>query len=163
MDLEIVKGYVPGSIGRVAELHGTYYHRHAGFGLYFEAKMAGELAEFLARYEDARDGFWTVSLSGRVEGSIAIDGLRAADGAAVLRWFIVADALRGTGFGTRLLAAAVGHCRGRGYPRISLWTFEGLDAARHLYEKAGFRLVEQRRGAQWGIEVNEQRFELRLG
>jgi hypothetical protein len=23
-DVEIVKGYIPGSIGRVAELHGTY-------------------------------------------------------------------------------------------------------------------------------------------
>jgi hypothetical protein len=35
-----------------------------------------------------------------------------------------------------------------------------LWAARHLYEKTGFRLVEQRRGSQWGVEVNEQRFEL---
>lgn len=163
MDCAIVKGYIPGSIGRVAELHGTYYHRHAGFGLYFEAKMAAELAEFLGRFDDARDGFWTVSLAGRVEGSIAIDGLRAPDEAAILRWFIVSDALRGAGLGARLLQAAVDHCRSRGYRRISLWTFAGLDAARHLYEKAGFRLAEQRRGAQWGIEVSEQRFELPLG
>ena len=42
-------------------------------------------------------------------------------------------------------------------------TFEGLDATRHLYEKAGFRLVEQQKGAQWGTEVNEQRFEMQLG
>ena len=166
MNPEIVRGYVPGSIGRVAELHGTYYSRAWGFGLYFEAKVATELAAFLGRTDAACDGFWTVSRAGRVEGSIAIDGSRArgADHAAAhLRWFIVSDALRGTGVGSRLLEAAVGFCRGRGFPGVSLWTFEGLDAARHLYERAGFRLAEQRRGAQWGVEVNEQRFELRLG
>jgi GNAT superfamily N-acetyltransferase len=163
MDPEIRRGYIPGCIGRVAELHGTYYHRHARFGLYCEAKIASELAAFLGRYDDARDGFWTVSRAGRVEGSIAIDGLCAAEKAAVLRWFIVSDELRGTGLGSRLLDAAVGHCRSRGYPRVMLWTFAGLDAARHLYEKAGFRLAEQRRGAQWGIEVDEQRFERQLG
>ncbi len=39
-DIELVRGYVPGAIGRVAELHGTYYHAHWGFGLFFEAKVA---------------------------------------------------------------------------------------------------------------------------
>jgi hypothetical protein len=72
--VEIVKDYIPGSIGRVAELHGIYYSEHWRFGL----------------------------------------------------------------------------------------SFEGLGAARHLYEKRGFRLVEQRRGKQWGTEVNEQRFLLQL-
>jgi hypothetical protein len=38
----------------------------------------------------------------------------------------------------------------------------GLNAARHLYEKAGFSLVEQQAGTQWGTQVNEQRFELRF-
>lgn len=54
-------------------------------------------------------------------------------------------------------------CRARGHRRVYLWTFEALDAARHLYEKAGFRLAHQQRGRQWGTEVNEQRFELRGG
>jgi hypothetical protein len=31
-------------------------------------------------------------------------------------------------------------------------------AARHLYEKEGFKLVEEHRGTQWGTAVNEQRF-----
>ena len=158
----IVKGYVPGCIGRVAELHGDYYHRHWGFGAFFEARVAAEIAELFNRYEERRDGFWTVSRAGRVEGSIAIDGLRAADAAAHLRWFILSDALREQGLGRRLVATAVDFCRSRGYSRVQLWTFAGLDAARHLYEQAGFRLVEQRRGVQWGTAVDEQRFELVL-
>ncbi|MCF8029698.1 MAG: hypothetical protein K9K39_02250, partial [Desulfohalobiaceae bacterium] len=32
-ELEIAKGYIPGSIGRIAELHSAYYHNNWGFGL----------------------------------------------------------------------------------------------------------------------------------
>ncbi len=161
-DIEISKGYIPGAIGRVAELHGSYYHEHWGFGLFFEAKVTTELVEFLRRYEEARDGFWIASLKGRVEGSITIDGLHAEDQGAHLRWFIMSDALRGRGVGNCLITTAIDFCRGKGYKRVFLWSFEGLSAARHLYEKVGFRLVEQRRGTQWGTAVNEQQFELRL-
>jgi len=161
-DVEIAKGYIPGAIGRVAELHGTYYHTHWGFGLFFEAKVATELAEFLERYDAQRDGFWTARSEGRVEGSIAIDGSHALDGGAHLRWFIMSNTLRGRGVGNRLINAAIDFCRLQGYKRVYLWTFEGLNAARHLYEKAGFTLVEHHRGTQWGTEVTEQRFELRL-
>jgi GNAT superfamily N-acetyltransferase len=161
-DIEIVMGYVPGSIGRVAELHGTYYHDHWGFGLFFEAKVATEISAFLGRYDQERDGFWTALLAGRIEGSIAIDGVHAESEGAHLRWFIMSDALRGQGIGRQLINAAIDFCRNKDYNRIYLWSFEGLDTAKLLYEKLGFRLVEQQRGTQWGIEVNEQRFELRL-
>ncbi|MFP3710951.1 MarR family transcriptional regulator, partial [Paraburkholderia sp. SIMBA_009] len=39
-----------------------------------------------------------------------------------------------------------------------LWTFKGLDAARHLYESAGFVLTQEAEGTQWGGAVVEQRF-----
>ena len=161
-EVKIEKGYIPGSLGRVAELHGIYYHNHWGFGLYFEAKVATELSEFLHRYRENRDGFWTVLAGGRVEGAIAIDGLHAESKGAHLRWFIISDALRGKGTGSRLIDAAIGFCRNRDFRKIYLWTFDGLHAARHLYEKNGFRLVEARSGSQWGTEVKEQRFELCL-
>ncbi len=161
-DVKIARGYVPGSIGRVAELHGVYYHHHWGFGLYFEAKVAKELSEFLERYDDSRDGFWTVSRDGSVEGSITIDGIHAESEGAHLRWFITSDALRGKGMGNRLMDEAIRFCRNRRYKKIYLWTFEGLHAARHLYEKNGFKLIEEHSGARWGTEVNEQRFERSL-
>ncbi len=50
-------------------------------------------------------------------------------------------------------------CRGRGYSKIYLWTFQGLDAARHLYQQAGFRLLKEQPGTQWGTAVSEQYFE----
>jgi GNAT superfamily N-acetyltransferase len=160
MKIKLSKGYLPGCIGRITQLHATYYYRHSGFGLYFETKVASELAEFMHRYNEHQDGIWMTTVDGVIEGSIAIDGARAADEGAHLRWFIVSDRLRGTGCGNTLLEAALNHCRNRGFPKTYLWTFEGLAAARHLYDKQGFRLTHQQRGVHWGSEVNEQRFEL---
>ena len=74
----------------------------------------------------------------------------------------MSDTLRGKGIGNRLINTAVDFCKDKDYKRVYLWTFEGLHAAKHLYEKAGFEIVEQNRGIQWGAEVNEQRFELQL-
>lgn len=159
-EMKIEKGYVPGSIGRIAELHGTYYHKHWGFGLYFEAKVAAELSEFLRRYDDNRDGVWIATCKGRVEGSIVIDGIHADREGAHLRWFILSDALRGKGVGRKLLAHAMDFCKERGYKKVFLHTFEGLDAARRLYEEAGFTLMRQQKGVQWGTEVSEQYFVL---
>ena len=156
----MIAGYVPGAIGRITELHATYYARNWDFGLFFESKVASELSEFLRRFDPERDGFWTASQTDCIEGSIAIDGTKAETEGAHLRWFIASDVIRGRGAGNHLMEEAVGFCRLKGYSRIFLWTFQGLHPARHLYEKFGFRQVEQVEGNQWGKEVPEQRFVL---
>ena len=157
--VEYRDGYLPGCIGRIAELHAHYYSRLVGFGVSFESKVARELGDFCERYSAGRDGLWLVTQDGRIEGSIAIDGSHAATDGAHLRWFIVSDALRGSGTGNALLSNAMKFCDDRGYERVHLWTFRGLDAARHLYEKHGFHLAVEREGRQWGTEVFEQCFE----
>jgi GNAT superfamily N-acetyltransferase len=162
MAFSIHKGYVCGCIGKVVELHARYYHRLVGFDLAFECKLAQELSEFCQRYDERGDGLWLAMHDGEIEGSIAVDGSGVAQDGAHLRWFIASDKGRGTGTGTALLGAALDFCRAKKYPRVYLWTFDGLEAARHLYEKAGFRLAHQQRGTQWGIAVDEQRFELEL-
>ncbi len=159
MNIVIEEGYSPGCIGNIAALHAQVYHRLVGFGVHFEAKVATELSSFCTGYVKGRDGLWLALRDGRLEGSIAIDGSQAGRDGAGLRWFITSDAIRGSGTGKRLLAAAMDFCLERRYERIRLWTFEGLHAARHLYESAGFMLVHEQRGTRWGTEVNEQRME----
>ena len=159
-EIKVQRDYLTGSIGRIIELHGRYYQKNWGFGAFFEIKVARELSEFMERYNNERDGFWTATLDGQVEGSIALDGMDAGGKGGHMRWFIVSDVLRGQGVGNRLMNEAIYFCKRKGYERVYLWTFEGLHAARHLYDKAGFELVEQHKGRQWGTEVNEQRFEL---
>lgn len=161
-NVEIVEDYFPGALGRVLELHGKYYSQNWGFDLHFELGIAKDMTAFLERYDRSRDGFWIAEVQKSAEGSIAIDGIHAATEGAHLRWFIVSQALRGTGMGAKLLDTAIRYCRERGYPSVYLHTFEGLSAARKLYERSGFELVSQARGAHWGREVNEQKFVLRL-
>jgi GNAT superfamily N-acetyltransferase len=157
-----LSGYVPGVIGRITELHAIYYHNHWGFTVFFESKVATELSEFLRRFKEERDGFWVASLDGRIVGSIAIDGLHHDSQGAHLRWFIVAPESQGQGVGKILIEEAIEFCREKGFGQIYLWTFAGLETARYLYERHGFRLCKQCEGNQWGKSVTEQMFELKL-
>jgi GNAT superfamily N-acetyltransferase len=157
-----LSGYVPGAIGRIAELHATYYSENWGFGMYFESKIAVELSEFLRRFDPANDGFWVAGAGGNIVGSITIDGIHRYSEGAHLRWFITAPEARGQGAGNLLLGEAVDFCRKRHFDRIYLWTFKGLDAAGHLYRKWGFDLCQEVEGDQWGTVVTEQRYELVL-
>ena len=160
--IEMISGYIPGAIGRITELHATYYSKHAGFGLFFESKVASEMSEFLTRYREKQGGFWVAVAEEQVIGSIAVDGIKARSEGAHIRWFIVAQGYQGQGIGNMLLGEAVDFCRGSGFKRVYLWTFVGLDAARHLYEKHGFVMCREIKGEQWGVKVNEQMFELIL-
>ena len=153
----IVPGWLPGAIGAIAAMHARFYAREHGFGLFFEAKVAAECAAFCGRFDPGRDGLWLLVDGGRILGSIAIDGADAAG--AHLRWFVVDDSLRGRGFGGRMLEAATAFCRRAGHRRVHLTTFAGLDAARALYERYGFRLVAEADGQTWGTTVREQHFE----
>ncbi len=155
-------GYVPGAIGRITELHATYYSQNWNFGLYFEAKVATGLSEFLNRFDPERDGFWLATIDGEIIGSIAIDGIKTDNDGAHLRWFIVLPQLADQGIGTLLLREALEFCRKLSYRRVYLWTFQGLDPARHLYEKYGFKICKEHKDTQWGVAVLEQMFELRL-
>lgn len=157
-----ISGYIPGAIGRITELHATYYHQHWNFGLFFESKVANGLSEFLSRSEPLRDGFWIAVMDGNIIGSVAIDGIKADQDGAKLRWFIVAPQYQGSGIGKILIQTALDFCRTCGFRRVHLSTFAGLDAARHLYEKNGFKLCEESEGDQWGLPVKEQIFELLL-
>jgi GNAT superfamily N-acetyltransferase len=157
--LDIV-GYFPGVAGKIIELHAVYYHDNWGFDISFETQVGRELSEFLSRFDPATDGFWAALADGDFAGAVAIDGSQTEG--ARLRWFIVRPDLQGTGIGTALIRAAVDFCRTVGHKKVFLWTFKGLDAARSLYERAGFILTEEHEVAQWGNIITEQKFELDL-
>ncbi len=157
-----VSGYLPGVVGKITEAHGTYYYEHWGFDVTFETQVGRELSEFVINLHDRRDGFWVAWVAGAFAGSVAIDGSDAQGQGARLRWFIVAPQFQGRGIGRALLRNSIEFCRGAGHSRVFLWTFEGLEAARYLYEEVGFRLAEEREVRQWGQNIREQMFELKL-
>ncbi|MGC5703060.1 bifunctional helix-turn-helix transcriptional regulator/GNAT family N-acetyltransferase [Pseudomonas sp. NFXW11] len=153
----IAAGYRPGIIGRIAEMHATYYAARAGFGQAFESLVARDMAELMGRLANPRNQVWVALQGERIVGSIAIDG-EGEGGEAILRCFILDDTARGQGLGKRLLAEALAFCDQWGFAATRLWTFKGLDAARKLYEDQGFVLVQEQLGEQWGAAVTEQCF-----
>lgn len=156
--IQVSAGFQPGSIGRIAEMHGTYYAREWGFPPIFEAKIAAGLADFVPRLGRPGNQMWFATQAGQIKGSVTVDGEDLGEGKAHLRWVILEKELHGTGTGRRLVTEAVKFCDDNGFSETHLWTFRGLNAARKLYEAVGFELAEEWDGTQWGFDLPEQRF-----
>ena len=154
----IIQGYRPGLVGRVTEMHAAFYSRHVGFGQFFESQVATGVAEFVGRLDKPYNGIWAAISDDRIIGSITIDGEDLGQDNAHLRWFILDENAQGRGLGRQLLSEAIMFCDRQNFAATRLWTFRGLDAARHLYESFGFRLVREAEGQQWGSKVTEQEF-----
>jgi len=158
MTIEI-GGYRPGALADIVGLHARYYSKHWNFGLPFETKVGMELAEYLARRDDDQDLFLAAYGEDGAVASVVVDASGGGPRGAHLRWFIVSEEMQGKGLGADLLGRALSFCDGRGYPRIWLTTFAGLDAARSLYERHGFVLSSEDEIDQWSGGVREQTFE----
>lgn len=156
--ISVGPGYQQGLIARVTQMHAHYYARTSGFGQRFESLVANGLAGFCDRLANPINEIWTATRCGEIVGVVAVDGEDLGRNIAHLRWFILDDGVRGYGIGRKLLSAALSFVDEREFAETHLWTFSGLDAARHLYETYGFSCIEERSGSQWGSEVMEQRF-----
>jgi GNAT superfamily N-acetyltransferase len=155
-----IQGYFPGVVGKITEIHAVYYHEHWGFDVSFETQVGRELSIFISEFDADRDGLWVATADDKFAGAVAIDGKQVMREGARLRWFIVDPEFQGAGLGQQLISRAVQFCKEKGYPKIFLWTFEGLEPARRLYERHDFRLSETHEARQWGQTIKEQKFEL---
>lgn len=158
-ELLITDGLPTAYVEQIVALHADYYPAHWGFTSFFIERVRAGAFEFSRRFDPRRDLVARFVTAGTITASLTIDGGAEANDLAHLRWFIVDEHVRGTGLGNRLMQTAVAFCRDHAYERIFLTTFAGLDPARHLYEKFGFRLTTSERGENWGTPVVEQRFE----
>ncbi|WP_235035424.1 helix-turn-helix domain-containing GNAT family N-acetyltransferase [Roseomonas sp. 18066] len=156
--VEIRPGWQPGLLARMLSLQAGFYARHHGFGAAFESTVGRGMADFCGRLGSAKSQLWGAWQPGQPEalGGIAIDGEDLGEGRAHLRWFILQEGGRGAGTGQRLLAEALAFVDAQGFSETRLWTLRGLEAARRLYEAAGFSLAEEFQGDQWGRMVTEQ-------
>ena len=157
-DLQIRKGYQPGIIARVTGLHASFYSENYGFGSVFERKVASEMSEFMGRIDRPENTAFSTYDGDQLLGSVSLDGEDLEPGDCHLRWFIVSPAAHGAGIGKTLMQHVTTFVDHRSFERTRLWTFKGLDTARHLYEKHGFGLASETPGTQWGTQVIEQEF-----
>ncbi len=82
---------------------------------------------------------------------------------ARLRLLLIEPKARGQGLGSRLVRECERFARRAGYRKIRLWTNDVLVAARHIYRKVGYRLVETETHHSFGRDLIGEIWELDLG
>ena len=157
-----------GDIGWVVERHGRVYADEYGWDLRFESLVARIAADFVDRFDAAREACWIAERDGANAGCVflvqARDDATGAPvaGTAQLRLLLVEPAARGLGIGARLVDECERFARRSGYGRIVLWTNSVLGAARAIYVRAGYRLVASEPHESFGHSLVGETWELAL-
>jgi putative acetyltransferase len=107
-----------------------------------------EVGAMSQAYCAPRSAYFVVEDAGMVVGGAGIAPLVGAQfEVCELRKMYFLPAARGHGVGALLLRHCLRVARGFGYQTCYLETLTGMDAARHLYERAGFRPLSRSFGA----------------
>ncbi|NUS59878.1 MAG: N-acetyltransferase [Lysobacter sp.] len=98
-------------------------------------------------YSQPRCAYWVVERDGVVEGGGGVAPLEGGDPATCeLRKMYFLSSLRGLGAGAEVMRLALDAARTFGFKQCYLETLSGMDAAMRLYERSGFRRIDQPMG-----------------
>lgn len=156
----LLRGLRPGDLGWVVARHGALYAEEYGWTQEFEILVARIVAEAMEAFDPAREGAWIAERDGVPVGSVFL--VRVDDETAKLRLLIVEPSARGLGIGARLVGECTSFARRVGYRRITLWTHSILTAARHLYAREGYRIVETGPFGGFGQHLTNEIWQLDL-
>jgi DNA-binding MarR family transcriptional regulator/GNAT superfamily N-acetyltransferase len=150
----------PGDLGWVIGRHAELYLQEFGWAENFEGVCAQIVADFTSNYDPNYDRGWIAEMDGQNVGSAFL--VKDTERRARLRLLLVEPVARGRGLGTRLTDECIRFARERGYQSITLWTHSVLTAARHIYERAGFRLRSSEAKRNFGLDVVSEHWDLAL-
>lgn len=150
----------PGDLGWVIERNAVLYADEYGWDATYETLVARIVADFAGTATPGRDRAWIATVDGQRAGCVFC--VRDDDTTARLRLLLTEPWARGLGLGSRLVDACIEFARSAGYTRLVLWTNDVLAAARRIYQRAGFRLVEEEGHHSFGADLVGQTWELDL-
>jgi DNA-binding MarR family transcriptional regulator/ribosomal protein S18 acetylase RimI-like enzyme len=156
----LLRSHRPGDMGWVIHRHGTLYAQEYGYDEHFEALVAEIAVHFIEHYDRERERCWIAEMNGEIVGSVFL--VRKAATVAKLRLLLVEPRARGLGIGARLVDECVRFASAAGYRRLVLWTQSELEAARRLYERAGFKRVRAEPHRSFGKKLVAETWELGL-
>jgi DNA-binding MarR family transcriptional regulator/N-acetylglutamate synthase-like GNAT family acetyltransferase len=156
----LLRPHQSGDMGWVVHRQGRLYAQEYGYDERFEALAAEIVAKFIQHYDAKRERCWIAEKDGEVVGSVFLTAKSRTT--AKLRLLYVEPTARGLGIGSRLVSECVRFARQAGYKKMVLWTQSELDAARHIYKQAGFRVVEKKRHHSFGKNLVAETWELSL-
>jgi DNA-binding MarR family transcriptional regulator/N-acetylglutamate synthase-like GNAT family acetyltransferase len=156
----LLRPHQPGDMGWVVHRHGVLYAQEYGYDETFEALVADIVAKFIQHYDAKRERCWVAEREGEIAGSVFL--VAESKTVAKLRLLLVEPSARGLGIGARMVAECVQFARRAGYKKIVLWTQSELDAARHLYKKAGFHVIEKKHHHSFGKDLTAETWEVAL-
>ena len=99
-------------------------------------------------------------MNGEIVGSIFV--VERSEDTANLRLLIVDPKARGLGLGSQLVEECINFSRRAGYKKLVLWTNSVLKEARHIYQKKGFKLVEEEKHQRFGQDLVGETWEMLL-
>jgi GNAT superfamily N-acetyltransferase len=149
-----------GDFGWIVSRHAELYWQEYRWGEPFEGLCAQIVADFANNFDAKRERCWIAEMNGENVGCVML--VRETDEVARLRLLLVDPKARGLGLGARLVDDCVRFARAAGYKSITLWTHSVLTGARHIYEKAGFRLTSSEPRHTWGQDVVAEFWDLEL-
>ena len=150
----------PGDLGWVIGRNGALYAQEYGWDASYEALVARIVADYAGR-DDPGEAGWIAELDGSPVGCVFC--MRKSASTAQLRLLLVEPRARGRGLGERLVAECLAFARRAGYTEIVLWTNDVLAAARRIYQRAGFELVDSDQHHSFGHDLAGQNWRLPLG
>ena len=157
----MLRGLKPGDLGLVTARQAILYTEEYGWNAEYEALVARILADFQQSFDPAREGAWIAEIDGRMVGSIFLVRGDTPDTGKLRLLYVEPDA-RGAGVGKMLVAACIDRAREVGFRRLDLWTNSILSAARSIYQRAGFELVDETPHHSFGKDLVGQTWSLAL-